>query len=171
MLFFWSPQYCCFQNSQFNNTLLYQHEGRVNTVTKISTYLSFKFLVETIRHHYYCMLVKSFIWLTRVWFHHMFRSRVEYFYSLIFFVFITSHIIALELNTSLFKVVLNTRSRFCTIWESNIETFERLFYMIQSGCSIYSHFVKPLHWNIHELWHQAFIVMKITEHSFFYKSQ
>ena len=31
------------------------------------------------RHHYSCMLVKSFIWLTRVWFHRMFRSRVEYF--------------------------------------------------------------------------------------------
>ena len=29
------------------------------TVTKISTYLSFKFVVETIRH--YCILVKSFI--------------------------------------------------------------------------------------------------------------
>ena len=170
MLFFLSPQYCCFRNLEFNNALLDQNEGRGNTVRRTSTYLDFKFVRE-IRHHYYCMLVNSFIGLTRVWFHHMFRSKVEYFYSLIFFVFITSHIIALELNTSLFKVVLNTRSRFCTIWESNIETFERLFYMIQSGCSIYFHFVKPLHWNIHELWHQAFIVMKITEHSFFYKSQ
>ena len=43
-----------------------------------STSVSFKFVVETIRH-YYCMLVKSFIWLTRVWFHPMFRSRVKYF--------------------------------------------------------------------------------------------
>ena len=79
MLFFLSPQYCCFQNSEFNNTLLYQNEGRGNTVTRTSTYLSFKFVVETIRHHYYCMLVKSFIWLTRVWFHRMFWSRVEFF--------------------------------------------------------------------------------------------
>ena len=29
--------------------------------------------------HYYCILVKSFIWLSRVWLHCIFRSRVEYF--------------------------------------------------------------------------------------------
>ena len=56
------------------------------------------------------------------------------------------------------------RSTFCAIWENNLETFEKLFSMIQSGCSIYSHFLKPLHWNIHELWHKAPIVMKITVH-------
>ena len=33
--------------------------------------------------------------------------------------------------------------------------------MIQSRCSIYSHFLKPLHWNIHELWHQTLLVMEI----------
>ena len=27
MLFFLSPQYCCFRSSEFNNTLLYQNEG------------------------------------------------------------------------------------------------------------------------------------------------
>ena len=36
MLFFLVPQYCCFQNSEFNNTLLYQNEGRGNTVTRTS---------------------------------------------------------------------------------------------------------------------------------------
>ena len=36
----------------------------------------------------------------------------------------------------------NTRSKFCAIWENNLETFEKLFSMIQSGCSIYSHFLK-----------------------------
>ena len=55
----------------------------------------------------------------------------------------------------------NTRSMLCIIWENNLETFEKLFAMIQSHCSIYSHFLKPLHWNIHELWHEALIVMKI----------
>ena len=57
------------------------------------------------------------------------------------------------------------RSTLCAIWENNLETFEKLFSMIQSGCSIYSHFLKSLHWNIHELWHKAPKVMKITIHS------
>ena len=56
----------------------------------------------------------------------------------------------------------NTRGTLCVIWENNLETFEKLFPIIQSGCSIYSHFLKPLHWNIHELWHQAIIVIKFT---------
>ena len=55
--------------------------------------------------------------------------------------------------------------------ENNLGTFEKLFYMIQSGWNIYSHFLEPLHWNIYELWHQALVPMKITVHSFFYKSQ
>ena len=33
--------------------------------------------------------------------------------------------------------------------------------MIQSGCSIYRHFLKPFHQNIHELCHKAPIAMKI----------
>ena len=37
---------------------------------------------------------------------------------------------------------------------------------MQSLYSIYNHLLKPLHWNIHELWHQALIVMKITEEDF-----
>ena len=41
----------------------------------------------------------------------------------------------------------NTRSTFCAIWENNLETFEKLFYMTQSGCSIYSHFLKPLQYS------------------------
>ena len=35
-------------------------KGGGNTVTRTSTSLSFKFVVETIRH-FYCMLVRSFI--------------------------------------------------------------------------------------------------------------
>ena len=46
---------------KFNKTLLYQNEGGGNTVTRTSISLSFKFVVETIIHHYYCMLVKPFI--------------------------------------------------------------------------------------------------------------
>ena len=38
--------------------------------------------------------------------------------------------------------------------------------MIQSRCSIYSHFLKPLHWNIHELLQQLPIVMKTTVEDF-----
>ena len=56
----------------------------------------------------------------------------------------------------------NTRGTLCAIWENNLETFEKLFSITQSSCSIYSLFLKPLHWNIHELWEQALIVMKIT---------
>ena len=52
---------------------------QTNRVTRTSTSQSFKFLVETIRHHYYCMLEKSFIWWRRVWFHRMFKSRVKCF--------------------------------------------------------------------------------------------
>ena len=59
----------------------------------------------------------------------------------------------------------DTRSTRCAMWENNLETFEKLFSMIQSGSSIYSHFLKTLHWDIYELWHQALIVMKITEQS------
>ena len=39
----------------------------------------------------------------------------------------------------------NTRSMLCAIWENNLETFEKLLYVIESGHSIYSHFLKPLH--------------------------
>ena len=46
------------------------------------------------------------------------------------------------------------------IW--NLKNIWKLFSMVQSGCSIYSHFLKPLHWNTHELWHQALTLMKIT---------
>ena len=60
----------------------------------------------------------------------------------------------------------NTISTLPAIWENNLETFEKLFCMIQSGCSIYSYFLKPLHWNIHELWHKTLLVMKITVHFF-----
>ena len=56
----------------------------------------------------------------------------------------------------------NARSTLYVIWEYNLETFEKLFSMIQSRCNIYSHFLKPLHWNIHKLWHEALIVMKIA---------
>ena len=60
----------------------------------------------------------------------------------------------------------NTRSSLCIIWENNLETLEKLFSMIQSRCSIYSHFLKPLHSNIHELWHQTLMIMKISVEDF-----
>ena len=56
------------------------------------------------------------------------------------------------------------RSTLFAISKNNLENFEKQFSMIQSGCSIYSHFLKPLHWNSHELWHKVPIVMKITVH-------
>ena len=37
------------------------------------------------------------------------------------------HIIALELNASLFKAALNTRSTLYVIWQNNLETFKKLF--------------------------------------------
>ena len=48
----------------------------------------------------------------------------------------------------------------CAIRENNLETFEKLFSIIQSHCSIYSHFAKLLHWIFYECWHQAVVVMK-----------
>ena len=38
--------------------------------------------------------------------------------------------------------------------------------MIQSHCNITSHYLKLFHGNIHKLWHQALIVMKITVEDF-----
>ena len=38
--------------------------------------------------------------------------------------------------------------------------------MIQSHCNINSHYLKLFHGNIHKLWHQALIVMKITVEDF-----
>ena len=60
----------------------------------------------------------------------------------------------------------NTRSTLCVKLENKLENFEKLFLMIQSRCSIYSHFLKPLRWNIHKLWHQALTVMKTTAEDF-----
>ena len=79
-----------------------------------------------------------------------------------------THYSAIELNASLFKAALWSikRSTLCAIWENNLETFEKLFSMIQSGCSIHSYFLKPLHWNIHELRHKVPKTMKIIAHSF-----
>ena len=59
----------------------------------------------------------------------------------------------------------NARSMLCAILE-NFETFEKLHSMIWSCYSIYNHFLKPIKWNIHKLWHQASIVMKITLENF-----
>ena len=42
----------------------------------------------------------------------------------------------------------NTRSTVCAIWEDNLANFEKLLFMIQSPCSIYRHFHKPLRVNI-----------------------
>ena len=51
--------------------------------------------------------------------------------------------------------------------ENKLETFEKLFSMIQSGWSIYSHFLKPLNW---ELEHQA-LSNEDDSTLFFYKKQ
>ena len=48
----------------------------------------------------------------------------------------------------------NTRSKLCVIWENNLKTFEKLFSMVQSRCSIHSHFLKPFP---EKIWHQALI--------------
>ena len=70
----------------------------------------------------------------------------------------------LELNASLFEAaVSHIRSTLCAIWENNFEISEKLFSIIQVHSSIYIHFLKPLQWNIHELWSQELIVMKIRK--------
>ena len=142
MLFLLLSQYWCFQNSEFNNTILYQNDGRV--IYLINKGVISLYVLEQGR-----MLLKFNI------------LRLHY---------VTHYCARIECNF-LKQPWSNTRSKFCAIWENNIETLQKLFYMIQSRCSIYSHFLKPLHWNIHELWHHALILMKITVHSFFYKSQ
>ena len=142
MLFLLLSQYWCFQNSEFNNTILYQNEGRV--IYLINKGVISLYVLEQGR-----MLLKFNI------------LRLHY---------VTHYCARIECNF-LKQPWSNTRSKFCAIWENNIETLQKLFYMIQSRCSIYSHFLKPLHWNIHQLWHHALILMKITVHSFFYKSQ
>ena len=103
-----------------------------------------------------------------MWFHSMFSSRVEYFQSL---KYSPSSLRNTFLRLNWISVFLkqpwsNTRSTLGVIWENNLENFEKLFSMIQSRCSIYNHFLKPLHWNIRELWHLALIVMKITAEDF-----
>ena len=142
MLFLLLSQYWCFQNSEFNNTILYQNDGRV--IYLINKGVISLYVLEQGR-----MLLKFNI------------LRLHY---------VTHYCARIECNF-LKQPWSNTRSKFCAIWEKNIETLQKLFYMIQSRCSIYSHFLKPLHWNIHQLWHHALILMKITVHSFFYKSQ
>ena len=139
MLFLLLSQYWCFQNSEFNNTILYQNDGRV--IYLINKGVISLYVLEQGR-----MLLKFNI------------LRLHY---------VTHYCARIECNF-LKQPWSNTRSKFCAIWENNIETLQKLFHMIQSRCSIYSHFLKPLHWNIHELWHQALIVMKITVHSFFF---
>ena len=51
--------------------------------------------------------------------------------------------------------------------KDKLETFEKLFSMIQSGWSIYSYFLKPLNW---ELEHQA-LSNEDDSTLFFYKKQ
>ena len=51
------------------------------------------------------------------------------------------------------KIILKTLKN-CFLWFNQVAVFTVIF-------------LKPLHCNIHELWHQAFIAMKITVHSFF----
>ena len=128
---------------------------------------------------------------TRVWLHHMLNSRVEYFHIFliqsILLIFLSSlHNTLLHLNwkpTTLKQLWHNTKSTICAIWQNYLKTFEKLFIMIQTccsiyvRCSIYNHFLKPLQQNIHILWHQTLTVMKIRrfllilEHFFEYYSK
>ena len=83
---------------------------------------AFKFVVETIIHCY-CMFVKSFIWETRVWLHHMFRSRGI---LLKFNVLCSLHNTISRLNwmsAFLKQSWSNTRSTLWETWENNLETF------------------------------------------------
>ena len=114
LFFFITPVlYCCFRNSEFNNTLLYQDEGRGNIVTRTSTYLSFKFVVETIRSLllYACEVIylinKSVIspYVQE-------QGGILLNFNIIRLYY---HIIALELNVSLFKAALKSRSMFYAI--------------------------------------------------------
>ena len=58
--------------------------------------------------------------------------------------------------------ISNTSSKLCAIGEYDIENF---FSMIQSRCSIYSHYNEIITM-IDELWHQELTVMKITVDDF-----
>ena len=68
----------------------------------------------------------------------------------------------------------NTRSTLCSIWENNLETFKKLFSIINHVAVFtvisWNHYTEILHWNIHELWHQALIAMKITMHSLIFQN-
>ena len=98
-----------------------------------------------------------------MWFWRMFRSRVEYFKVLYSPSSLSNTLLRLNWMLDFLKQPWsNARSTIWVIWGNNLETFEKLFSIIQSRCNIYSHFLKSLHRNIHELCHQALTVMKIT---------
>ena len=59
------------------------------------------------------------------------------------------------------------RSTFCAVWENNLETFEKLFSMIQSGCSIYSDFLITLKYS----WTLAQSAYSNKDYSTLFKSQ
>ena len=103
-----------------------------------------------------------------MWFHIMFGSKVWNSFKVWYSTFSLRNTL-LRLNwmpAFLKKPWSNTRNTLCVIWENNLETFEKLLSMTQSRCIIYRYFLKPLLWNIHELWHQALMIMKITVEDF-----
>ena len=125
----------------------------------------FKFIVETIIHHYYCMLVKfdkqgcDFTICSGVGWN---TFKVQYFSS-----WLGNTLLHLNWIPAFLKQPWsNTRSTLYIISQNNLETLEKLFSIIQSRCSICSHFLKSVHWNIHKFWHQVLIVMKVTAEDF-----
>ena len=166
MLFFLSPQLCCFRNSEFSNTLVYQNEGRENTVTRTSTYLSFKFVLETIRYYYLLyaceviylfnkslismyvqeqggILLKFNILRLHYVRHHCARIKCQPFWS--------SPEVIQEARFAQYGKIILKPLKNCFIWLNLVAVFTVISWN---------------HYNIHELLHQALIVMKITVHPF-----
>ena len=98
------------------------------------------------------------------------KNNVKYRDSLtlMFCALMTYYIIALELNASLFwsSPEVIQAAPFAWYGKLTLNPFKNCFLWFQSRCSIYSHFFKPLHQNIHKFWHQALTVMKIAVEDF-----
>ena len=161
MLFFVSPQYCCFRSSEFQHCSL-PRWGRKHSPKKINIPV-FQICCRNNKTLllYACeviYLINKGVILPYV------QEQCEILLKFILRLYYVTHYWA-WMAVFLKQPWSNTRSTLCSMWENNLETFEKLFSMIQSGCSIYSHFLKPLYWNIHELKHQALIVMKISVQS------
>ena len=138
MLFFVSPQYCCFRSSRKHspkniNIHVFQICSRNN---KISLLLYACEVIYLITKAEISLYVPE-------------QGEILLKFNILCLYYVTHYWARIELKSLFLKQPWsNTRSKLCAIWENNLETFEKLFSMIQSGCSIYSNFLKPLHWNI-----------------------